>query len=404
MSEEDRRQEARQSFSGDGIGVADDGRITTAESGRRAWQVVDGLAARPLDGMRREAAPEHAQGTLIGLAVGDALGTTLEFQAIAAPPFPQLATGPHHSVTGGGPFALNPGQVTDDTQMACALLESLVQKNWFTASDAARRYIEWSKWAFDIGGQTSAALGEIASGALPAVAGKTVWEQRGKDAAGNGSLMRTAPIGVVFSADGLLRREASVNDSASTHFDPRCQLACAAYNGAIARAVRGDSVPATAILDAAESELAAASWYLVRTWPDIKSEIEIAFMRLSDDLAAARGPDPGLYTDELHLHRHQGFVRVAFRLALWELVHAPSFEAGLVDVVNRGGDADTNGAIAGALLGAYHGFDAIPRGWVDPVMRALPEDPENPLTREYHPRILRDLIDRIYAAPGAEDR
>jgi ADP-ribosyl-[dinitrogen reductase] hydrolase len=67
-----------------------------------------------------------------------------------------------------------------------------------------------------------------------------------------------------------------------------------------------------------------------------------------------------------------GFVRVSFRLAWWELFHAPSFEAALIDVVNRGGDTDTNAAIAGALLGAVHGSEAVPARWRAAVLSAFP--------------------------------
>jgi ADP-ribosylglycohydrolase len=94
----------------------------------------------------------------------------------------------------------------------------------------------------------------------------------------------------------------------------------------------------------------------------------------------------------LSLHHHQGFVRVAFRLAFWELVHAGSFEAGLIDVVNRGGDADTNGAVTGALLGSLYGEAHIPSTWRARVLDALQDEPPSPLRDTYHPRRLLDLI------------
>src|SRR5262249_38705405 len=93
---------------------------------------------------------------------------------------------------------------------------------------------------------------------------------------------------------------------------------------------------------------------------------------------------------EVHLHRHEGYVRVAFRLAFWELLHAPDLRAGLIDAVNRGGDADTNGAIAGALLGARHGADGIPASWRERVLGALAGD-AGPLATLYHPRELLRL-------------
>ena len=94
-----------------------------------------------------------------------------------------------------------------------------------------------------------------------------------------------------------------------------------------------------------------------------------------------------LREQEVHLIGTQGYVRVALRLAFWELYRAPSFEAALIDVVNRGGDADTNAAVTGALLGAYWGEEAIPERWRSAVLSAL-EGQEGPFAERYHPRRL----------------
>ena len=96
---------------------------------------------------------------------------------------------------------------------------------------------------------------------------------------------------------------------------------------------------------------------------------------LAEDLAHAAQDDPDLVTAKLHFHRHAGFVRVAFRLAFWELRHAPTAEAALLDCANRGGDADTNAAITGALLGALHGEAAIPAAWRTAVADASKPGP-----------------------------
>jgi len=315
---------------------------------------------------------KRARGALLGLAAGDALGTTLEFQALEAPAFPALATGPHRVMVGGGPFNLEPGQVTDDTQMAACLAASLRENGAFVVDDVARRYLMWARDAFDVGNQTAAALNLIARGTDPRSAGKLVWEAQARQAAGNGSLMRTAPIGVFFAEDREALRRAAREDSAITHYDPRCQEACTAFDAAIASAVSGAAAEPMAVWEVARAEISRGD--------------------LVADLDAARADDPELYSEDLHLHRHQGFVRVAFRLAFWELLHAPSFEEGLVDVVNRGGDADTNGAIAGALLGAVHGEDAIPEAWRRAVVDALMGGPPGALRDRYHPRVLLGLV------------
>lgn len=334
----------------------------------------------------------RARGALLGLAIGDALGTTNEFKTLAAPPFPRKAAGPLRDLVGGGPFQVAPGQVTDDTHMAICLADSIVACGRFDAADVAARYVAWTDVAFDVGAQTSAALRAVAAGVPAHEAGRRVWLERGRNAAGNGSLMRTAVIGVLLD-DPEERRRASLEDSAITHFDPRCQIACAAFNAAIATILRG-GVPIV-VLDAVRAEIEAAAELLAARDPSIAAEVAAARQALADDVEHARDDDPQLYGPELDLRKQQGFVRVAFRLAFWEYRHAYSFEEALIDVVNRGGDADTNGAIAGALLGAVWKDDGIPGAWLDPLLRALPEDPQNPLSTLYHPRRFMEIAGKL---------
>jgi ADP-ribosylglycohydrolase len=336
----------------------------------------------------------------MGAAVGDAFGTTNEFTSPEAPPFPELCRGPHRDITGGGPFRLVPGQVTDDTQLATALATSLRACGRLDAVDLASRYVKWLEAAFDIGTLTGTSLAHVQrlpNGVPQREAGRKAWLGSSRLNAGNGSLMRTAPIGVFFAADADARRAASLGDSAITHFDPRCQIACAAFNSAIAVAVTTDGVATPELrakmVRAAEEEIAASAALLAREEPGEASSIEAARVALLTDLAAARQDDPLLYGPELTLTGHgAGFVRVAFRLAFWELLHAPSYDAALTDVVNRGGDADTNGAIAGALLGACYGEAAIPARWREKVLGALATRP-GPLRDVYHPRQLMLLVE-----------
>jgi ADP-ribosylglycohydrolase len=343
---------------------------------------------------------DRARAALLGLAVGDALGTTLEFTKPAAPPFPTLARGPHRECVGGGPFGVAPGQVTDDTQMACCLAASLADRGALDLDDVARRYVEWEQHAFDIGHQTRAAIARLRAGDPSRAAGAHVWRGSERRPAGNGSLMRTAPIGVRFAGDPDAAARAGAAESSVTHFDPRCRLACAAFDAVIATAVLAPtSMDAFAVARRA-LDLVAAD--LERDEPEDAREVADARDALRRDLDAAERDDPDLYGAELHLHRVQGFVRVAFRLAFWELSHAPSLEAALVDVVNRGGDADTNGAITGALLGAVHGASAIPERWTRAVLGALEHDPPGPLRDALHPRALVALAEPL-AAAGLRD-
>ncbi|MFT7579496.1 MAG: ADP-ribosyl-[dinitrogen reductase] hydrolase [Myxococcota bacterium] len=335
----------------------------------------------------------RGRGALLGLAVGDAFGTTLEFQRIEAKPFDPPVVGPHRDVTGGGPFQLQAGQVTDDTQMATALCVSMMEGGGFKAKKVGDAYVAWTKHAFDIGNQTRATLGQIAHGTAGRDAGRSVWLDSGKKAAGNGSLMRTVPIALFYQDEAERRREVSMEDAAMTHFDPRCQLAGAAYNGAIAFAVDASHGVATAheILSTARTELALAAAELTAREPADAAEAATALANLTEDLDFAEKSDPDLYGATVNLATMAGFVRVAFRLAFWQLLHAPTFEAALIDVVNRGGDADTNGAIAGGLYGAMVGEDGIPAAWRSTVEGAL-KDNSSPWGTTYHPRRLFALV------------
>jgi ADP-ribosyl-[dinitrogen reductase] hydrolase len=320
-------------------------------------------------------------GALLGLAIGDALGTTHEFKRLTAPPFPEPALGPLTDVVGGGPFGLRAGQVTDDTHMACCLHASLTSLGRFDPDDVAGRYVTWSNVAFDIGAQTSSSLALVGDGESPLEAGRNVWHKSGKQAAGNGSLMRTAPIGALFAGSEHERRIAALDDSAITHFDPRCPVACASFNAAIAAGVLGGE--AESMWQAAWDEVPIAAELLAGQYDD---ELGAAVTALQKDLTAATHEDPKLYGPELHLHDHQGFVRVAFRFAFWELLHRPDFRDAVLDAGNRGGDADTNAAIVGALVGSRVGVDGIPVEWCRAVLECAPNGP-SVWSTTYHPKV-----------------
>lgn len=311
----------------------------------------------------------HARGSLLGLAVGDALGTTLEFKRCPEAPWDPLVSGPHVNVTGGGPFRVLPGQVTDDTMMACCLAASLKTCEGLDTEDVAQRYVDWRGKTFDCGGQTGSSLSAVASGTSALLSGKSTWE-RGRNAAGNGSLMRTAPIGVYFAGRMIDIVSASVLDSNITHFDPRCSLACAAYNCAVGEAM---TLPTpAAMFRAAWNGLHVAAGYFLSSFPDTYNEVYSALEVLKEDLEASQNDDPQLYGPKLHLQGMQGFVRVGFRLAFWEMFHAPDYRSALIDTVNRGGDADTNGAIVGGLVGALFGDKSIPEEWKTTVINCNP--------------------------------
>ncbi len=286
---------------------------------------------------------DRARGALLGQATGDALGTTVEFLAEAeiARRFP---SGPGELV-GGGPFGVLPGQVTDDTELALTLARSLVACGGYDPADALARYRAWADSdPFDIG-QTCAAAFQRG---VPNPASQA-----------NGALMRASPLGIWGAGrSASVLAAAATADARLSHPHPVCVAANVVFTRAIAFAVETGGDPAAVFAEAQ------------------KTAVEVGVFPL--------GERPADY------QTHQGWVVIALHNAFWQLRHAASFEAGVVDTVRRGGDTDTNAAIAGALLGAVYGESAIPTRWVDRVLGC-----ESPRPALYGCGDLRALVDGL---------
>lgn len=277
-------------------------------------------------------------GTLAGLAVGDALGTTLEFTTPGK-------FEPITDMVGGGPFGLKAGQWTDDTSMALCMAESLVEKEGFDPIDQLARYVRWWQQGhlsstgkcFDIGNATAAALHRFMKTHEP-YCGST-----SPQAAGNGSLMRLAPVPMFFANDPAAAIERSGDSSRTTHAATTCVDACRYYSGLIVGALKG--VPKDVLLSA---RYCPASSYLDKhpLCPEIDAVAAGSFKKKNPP--AIRG---------------SGYVVNALEAALWAFHHSTSFRGGCLMAVNLGDDADTTGAIYGQLAGAYYGYSAIPEGW-----------------------------------------
>jgi ADP-ribosyl-[dinitrogen reductase] hydrolase len=177
---------------------------------------------------------DRAKGALLGLAVGDALGTTLEFSA--------RDTLPHHTeMTGGGPFHLRPGEWTDDTAMALALADSLITCQEFDPHDLMTHFVAWWRegeysctgTCFDIGTTTAQALARFEQAGNP-FAGSTR-----EDEAGNGSLMRSAPVALFCLHDADQAHHLAREQSRTTHGAPQCLDACAYFVQLLREAILG---------------------------------------------------------------------------------------------------------------------------------------------------------------------
>lgn len=288
------------------------------------------------------------RGALLGLAVGDALGTTLEF----TPPGPHDLT----DMVGGGPFELPAGAWTDDTSMALCLATSLVERRGFDPADQMARYVRWWRegylsstgTCFDIGSTTGAALARYERTGDPYAGSED------PHSAGNGSLMRLAPVALYYAHRARVALERAGDSSRTTHAAPAAVDACRYYAGLLVGALDGRP----------KEELVAPRFTPVAGyWEERPLCPEV------DAVAAGSFRDKG--PPDI---RGTGYVVRTLEAALWAFGRTGTFREGCLQVVNLGEDADTTGAVYGQLAGAYYGEEGIPPEWRAKVVnRALIE-------------------------------
>lgn len=273
------------------------------------------------------------QGSLVGAAVGDALGAPVEF-------FPleeiKRQFGIFKEMTGGGMFNWRPGQTTDDSDMAMAIVNSVVAKGAYVPEDIALRFVAWMKSGpRDIGGMTKSGLSYIASGVDYRRSGQLTLERF--RTAPNGSIMRTGPIGLIFRGQPERITEAASEVSAMTHAHPECLLACQMTSLLVADLASGDTK------NKALGQLRE------------RFETNNKALQMVDDALNGR-----YHRD---VYRGGGYVFESFNIALHSLMLFDNFEDTLVYAVNLGGDADSQATVAGAFAGALYGIDGIPKRW-----------------------------------------
>jgi ADP-ribosyl-[dinitrogen reductase] hydrolase len=273
----------------------------------------------------------RARGTLLGLAVGDTLGTTVEFRRRGS--FPPLT-----DIVGGGPFGLAPGQWTDDTSMALCLATSLVECG-FDPEDQMARYCRWYREGylsatgrcFDIGGATRRALQAFER------TGEPYAGDGAPDQLGNGSLMRLAPVVLYAWPRESLARHLAGESSRTTHGAVECVAACRLFATVLMNALAGR--PKDALLPAPDPGLAPTP-------------------RLA---GIARGELLGKPVDAI---RGGGHVLDCLEAALWCFYRTETFADAVLAAANLGDDADTTAAVCGQVAGAWYGEGAIPAGWL----------------------------------------
>lgn len=279
---------------------------------------------------------DRYRGVLIGGGVGDALGATVEFMDRAEV---RSRYGVHREITGGGWLQLPAGEVTDDTQMALCIAESIVAHGIFDPDDVAARFVEWlHSNPPDIGNTTRVSLQLLADGVPWHEAGAETHRQMRPQDASNGSIMRCAPVALYGRGDGALLAKASADSSRITHANPLSIDSCVALNAAIA-----------ALLDDPEADFIAIA-IDAATERQVVQVLEGVPDQTAEDIDAS------------------GYVLATLQSAFWAVATTKSFEDAVVAAVNLGEDADTTGAVAGALAGAKWGYGEVPVRWLDTLL------------------------------------
>jgi ADP-ribosyl-[dinitrogen reductase] hydrolase len=275
-------------------------------------------------------ARDRALGCFLGLAVGDAVGTTVEFKWRDS--FPPVT-----DMTGGGPFKLQPGEWTDDTTMALCLADSLLAAGAVDQQDLMTRLRGWlergentiPRRCFDIGSTTRTAIERFIADGNPSAGSEA------GSSAGNGSLVRLAPLAIFYAGNAEEARFEARKQSRTTHATQECLEACALF--------------VTQLLDA----LAGA---------DKDAATHQRVMALTAKLLFISGGDWKTKTREEI--KSSGYVVHTLEAALWSVWQTDNFRDAVLTAVNLGDDADSVGAVAGQLAGALYGASGIPPEWL----------------------------------------
>jgi len=274
----------------------------------------------------------RARAAFLGLAIGDALGATTEFMT---PSEIARQYKVHRAIVGGGWLHLKAGQVTDDTEMSLCVARAIVARGGWDLPAIADNFVTWMRSKpIDIGSTCRKGIRDY-------MLFGTLEQPYSDNAAGNGALMRLLPTALYTLGDAALLARCAVEQARLTHHHPLSDAACITFGRMLHAALRG----------ADRFALHALARELIAAFPNF---------RFND----YRGHAGGYVVETVQTILHYFFT-------------TDSFEACLIGIVNQGGDADTTGAIGGALAGAFYGPEQIPRGWskkLDPLIHADVQD------------------------------
>lgn len=284
------------------------------------------------------------RGGIYGVAIGDALGATLEFMKMDEI---KAKYGVLRDLIGGGWLHLRAGEWTDDTEMTLAVAEGILENKEEPMEPIGKRFLEWEAGdPHDIGYTVSSSI-EAYKIARDWHKGAFAVNEIGVLTAGNGSLMRTLPIAFAYETPMEIYNQA-IAISRMTHWDLQAGLCCA-YYCILARELLCKE-PLEAL------EIAWATVDFLTEGEDRKSLEPLMDIGFHQPRQITQLTEADLLPS--------GYVIPSFQCALWAFLTQGTFQDALVAAVNLGGDADTVGAIAGGLAGTYWGFDAIPEKWL----------------------------------------
>jgi ADP-ribosylglycohydrolase len=271
-------------------------------------------------------------GTLVGLAVGDALGAPAEFKSRGD----VRRKFPHgmQEMRASGPWSA--GEYTDDTQMALLLADSLLEKGRFDAGDIARRFRHWSRSAKDVGIQIRRVTAMKGYELDPEECSRRDFIEHPHGAAGNGAVTRCAPVALFHLGNETMLYANSRRSALVTHGDPKALTSCVLINAAIA-------------------------YFILHG--DRDSPWRHGMKSLTPDESAAWSRLESIASTSEENILSNGYTVSSVEASFWCFTRTESFEAAAEMAASLGGDADTTAAITGALAGAHYGYQAIPERW-----------------------------------------
>jgi len=293
---------------------------------------------------------ENIESCFLGLAIGDALGVPVEFRDRNV-----LKANPIKTMTGFGCWNQPPGTWSDDSSMTFCLAESFLQGYNITAM--GKLFVKWAYegyWGahgkvFDIGGTTRAALRRIAEGEDPLYSGD--FEE---DSNGNGSLMRIVPASLYFCrTDSEILMECMRETSGITHRHFRSVFSCFIFSKLVANLFKGFEKK-----DAYHAAMEEVKTY-VATQNFNPKEVELFHRTINGKLLET--PEDEIYSS--------GYVLHTLEASIWCFLHTETYKDAVLSAVNLGGDTDTTGCVTGALAGLYYGKEAIPKDWIETLVR-----------------------------------